>query len=610
MTTHEWKNLLGTCKSPFAVIQISSFIARRLFFSLQYRFAKPLWKYPRSVRKALRLVEQVPLNGDKISLRETVELRGPIKLKLASGWKMYNGLPDWRESFSDPEQESSLHRWHWLLVALTDPNQNIDVGWGLALMRSWLQTIGITPTGLAGEPYTSGERIINAILFLSRIENVPPGSNVPEELRTALIREAYTLAGRIEYSGDRGTGNHVLNNARALFFAGASFQIPSLSRLALQIVRQSLPVLITPEGFLREGSSHYHFLITRWVLEMLWLSGETGEKEMQETLAPWAKCLLERCSFFLVHNSVDGKWQLPLIGDISPDCTPEWLLHLPWSCMAQDMVPSPLPCPTSLSGWARLWGESAILSKKEDSDSSFQNFSKSGWLRLDHGEVTIIWHIRVPEMIHKATHEHADTLGFVFYLSGVPLLIDSGRPTYSDSDPDYVYSGSASAHNIPTVDGFDPVLVDKSQILPRFYVQNEVRTKGTFEKQIFILLLRHEGFRRLPEERVGHERLFRIGNKNFEILDSFEGLLSHEIRQHFHWDPQVLLSPVGKNELQIRHPSGVCATLSHSFPEGCDVSVTNGWISPVYGVKVAAAQLTACARTGFPSVWRTQIRWS
>ena len=66
--------------------------------------------------------------------------------------------------------------------------------------------------------------------------------------------------------------NHVINNARALLFASILLDIEFYSDLAFAILRSNLPELVSNDGFLREGSSHYQFIFTRWILEMLWLS--------------------------------------------------------------------------------------------------------------------------------------------------------------------------------------------------------------------------------------------------------------------------------------------------------------------------------------------------
>ena len=65
---------------------------------------------------------------------------------------------------------------------------------------------------------------------------------------------AYKLSGKIEYCGTL-TGNHVINNARALYFFGEFFKRKVYVDIAEEIFLTELPNLITKKGFLREVKS-------------------------------------------------------------------------------------------------------------------------------------------------------------------------------------------------------------------------------------------------------------------------------------------------------------------------------------------------------------------
>jgi len=134
------------------------------------------------------------------------------------------------------------------------------------------------------------------------------------------------------------TGNHAFNNARGLLFAGIVSGLPYATELAFEIFKERLPKLVTDDGFLREGSSHYHFLFTRWVLEVQWILSGTKNKELQSIVRPFAVNLVKRCWFFLVQNRKTKHWSIPLVGDISPDFPPEWLLSVPWSLLCSGCI--------------------------------------------------------------------------------------------------------------------------------------------------------------------------------------------------------------------------------------------------------------------------------
>ena len=74
------------------------------------------------------------------------------------------------------------------------------------------------PPGVPSESYTVGERISNACLFVRH--TCGNWEEIPQDILAALQFMAVSLARRIEYHDGELTGNHVVNNGRALLFAG------------------------------------------------------------------------------------------------------------------------------------------------------------------------------------------------------------------------------------------------------------------------------------------------------------------------------------------------------------------------------------------------------
>ena len=123
---------------------------------------------------------------------------------------------------------------------------------------------------------------------------------MPQSMQSAFLSMATYLAANLEYGPDNIHNNHVLNNARALYFAGESLSIPQLSTIGKSIIKIEVPNFISSDGFVKEGSSHYHFLITRWFLEMYWLASVVGDKEYKNELETILKKMLPACCFFLI----------------------------------------------------------------------------------------------------------------------------------------------------------------------------------------------------------------------------------------------------------------------------------------------------------------------
>ena len=218
-----------------------------------------------------------------------------------------------------------MHRWNWLIRGITDDKISNDYDWGVELIRSWLHDMGPIPQGPASESYTVGERISNTCLFIRQTKG--NWHSVPNDIKNALRYKTKFLARRLEYIPGNLTGNHLINNARALLLSGYSCNIDSSKKLARAILRENLKLIIDEFGFLREGSSHYQFLVTRWLLEIRLVSEENNDFETIEIIKKYIPNMIKACDFFLIKDDKNNKI-IPLFGDISPDCEPDWLIDI------------------------------------------------------------------------------------------------------------------------------------------------------------------------------------------------------------------------------------------------------------------------------------------
>ena len=76
--------------------------------------------------------------------------------------------------------------------------------------------------------------------------------------------------------------------------------------------------IFTSSGFLREGSSHYHLLLTRAFLEVLWAGRTVGDDEIWKHLREPAAAMARAAGFLQRRD------KLSLVGDVSPDFIPEF----------------------------------------------------------------------------------------------------------------------------------------------------------------------------------------------------------------------------------------------------------------------------------------------
>lgn len=438
-------------------------------------------------------------------------------LKVADGFFEYRKPLDWLRPFTDQEQYVALHRWGWLYHRIRASEEPVSIAWGEQLMHEWLSVMTALPKGVASETYTVGERIVHASLYYHFFDQLFP-PRVPPDIIGALSEMAHHVAHNLEYRDIQQTCNHIIQNARALIFSGVILENPSLSKVGEEILYKTLGTMITGDGFLREGSTHYHFLFTRWLSEIVEILGRTGNSSLQLFIEYYLHSLVARCDFFLIFERRSKIVSFPLFGDVSPDCSPSFLLSLPYFASTQSNA------------------SAQSLSKRE-----FQSFPNSGWYRLDLGAVTVFWHVQTSRDVQFPDHSHNDTGGFIVYRDGRPVLIDPGRPSYEKQSLFYEYSSSPRAHNTVTLDSLGVLPDRRNHRLPLIYQNIEVETKWTWLEESFVFEIMHRGFERRYRGATIHTRTFSVSRIGIRIQDVICGTGIHHIRSYFHWAPEITI---------------------------------------------------------------------
>ncbi len=596
----EASNLLQWARNPVHAWFLATHAIKVVLHSLALRLLPAQWWYPYRVRMAVRSVpQQTPALVGPVAEVQPVP-PGPLRLRLACSYLHFKSDPEWKTSFDDAEQYVSLHRWNWLLYALADEDQPVSLQWGVHLMRSWLHALGAVPAGLASESYTLGERVANALLFA----RLAGGSwrCLPGDVVQNLIQMAVVLCRQLEYHGETATGNHPFNNARALYLAGKCLDVPQLERLARTIIDERLHHLLDAEGFMREGSSHYHLLFTRWLLELKFAAGEFEDTPMLDLLERPVRLALQRSIFFLVQCGRED-WQLPLVGDVSPDCSPAWLIDLPRSALVQHDQHGIKPIARKPRGWARLWSfqNGGLFAESQQSPSqfieveqSFQSFSEAGWYRLDWRGWTAIWRAQAGGPAVQASHAHQDFASFVLYHGGREVLIDIGRPNYERSSAIGNYAMTPLAHNSITLEGLGPMLTPRDRFLPPRYRKSRGNLRAAFDGNSAVIDLTHDGWARLAGRRVKHTRRFSFLPGRMDITDMLDGDGEVRVCMAFHWpggpgfpdsrfsvERDVKGARIIKDEIECGVPDSI-----------------RGWRFPAYGERLPCAsqliQATAC----------------
>lgn len=430
-----------------------------------------------------------------------------------------------RDIQDDLETYLGLHRFAWL--QWTDP----EPAWLNALWRAWCADFSQPSADWPWHPYTAAERAIN-ILDVGARAGLPAPLDKTFEI---LARHGQTILERLEYFGEHATGNHLANNGRGLYRIGLALGIKEYADIGGRILIEEAKRLFRPSGVLREGSSHYHFLVTAWYLDCLKAARAHNRPEAVEfeTIASNALSVTP-------HLMLPGG--LPLIGDISPDLPPETTLK-------------------RLANHNVLPGDPLRL-------------AADGWLKAEFGSWSGLWYVSPQGWPPMPGHGHQDAGGFQLHLSDQPIFVDVGRGAYGD-DGEAARYRSAAVHNGVIVDGHDPFPPNRP------YYDDDFRRlivgsppKLTLDSSS--VHLSHEGFTRL--KGVGRtERTWRFTDGSLVIEDRVEGRGRRQIERRLHTPLEVNLdgptATLNGSRVRVRVLGDVSmrvepVTIWHAYGEG------------------------------------------
>ena len=369
----------------------------------------------------------------------------------------------------------------------------------------------------AWETYSACERVANLLTYLSFIPHKT--SIISPEIHHFLQDSILWIFNHLEYYQHK-TGNHILNNARALMMGGVILNNQSAIKAAMIIFRHMLPVLIQNNGALRERSTHYQLIILIWLLD-------------SSTFAKQSKFCSQSDIEFIdgyIHKMIhlaaqfcDARGYLQtFIGDISPDASPI------------DTVKRLMIC------YPDFWPMNQnSLSKQVNYDDWYilENQSQRVLLNCPSGKYPT----------NHPSHAHGDILSFVWFYENQAMLIDCGRFRYT-KDKISTQQKSAVSHNLPLVNGLPPLcesFVITGHWWPTPYAKAKIEILHYNKTNIAI---KHDGFKRATPVKI-HERHIEIMEHEIHIHDRYAGKGKAEIILIWQLHPSFIY--FDKSSLQI-----------------------------------------------------------
>ena len=414
--------------------------------------------------------------------------------------------------YSDMEHVFAVHRFAWAPLS----GRAIDRVWLARLWCDWMARYATPSASPAWHPYTAAERAINILEFAK--DHGLPGP--ADETIRVLADHGRSILGSLEYFGEAATGNHLSNNGRGLYLLGLALGIGEYADMGGRILVAESERIFAPSGILREGSSHYHLLLTRNYASA-WLAA----REHHRPEEPALRDTTMRALGVLAH--LDLPAGMPLIGDVSPDCPPDFL-----TCL--------LPSGDVASGWLGSLDDasrSSVLGLRDASETvAADRLADDGWHRLDTHDWSALWHVAPLGWPPIPGHAHQDMASFELHFDGARLVVDPGRGAYDDRGDAGAYVG-ASVHNGLTIDGADPYPQNRP------YYSDDYRRRVCGPPPVMRCVdgsvsLTHFGFSRLEGVAETH-REWRFSPERMTVIDTIVGSGRHMTTRTLHTPGQV-----------------------------------------------------------------------
>lgn len=336
------------------------------------------------------------------------------------------------------------------------------------------------------EPYPVALRVMNTIRFIS-IEKV----NDPV-INNELFAQLAYLNKNLEYHL---LGNHLLEDAFALFMGGHFFNVSGWKQRARAILYRELKEQILNDGGHFELSPMYHQIILFRVLELAdWYSSVPGNdtaflnfiKEKAADMLSW------------LQNITFSNGDIPHFND-------------------------------SASGIAftsqQLLGFAQQLGVKPGNQLKLAG---SGYRKYRFNNYECVVDVGAVGPSYQPGHSHSDALSFVLYSQGLPVVVDAGTSTYQVGGK-RSYERSTNAHNTVEVEG-----ANQSEVWGGFRVGRRAGVTIVADAANE-LTARHNGYQK--NFAANHQRSFIFAGDLIQIEDTISGNANLVCRALFHFHP-------------------------------------------------------------------------
>ncbi len=565
----------------------------------------------------LKKQDEVSLKYEKKDIRSTLPIaRSFLKNKT---WDKYNlnlarkSIPlkiekFWDADFDDIEDNFSLHRFGWLFH-LYSGNSDIEIlKTSEQLILEWI-TLNPCDDKIGWDSYSISERVVNwsYFLLLAKPYSFPEKEHLNIILKS-LIGQLEFLSHNLEFRYT-GTNNHLINNGRAMYLAGALLDIKSATSLGREILLACSKKMFASSGFLNEGSSHYQALMARTYFEVYLCAHAIKDEPFLKSIEPVTKRIIECASYFSQGQS------FPFLGDISPDCFPEF--HMDWlESLKTNIEEDASGKFHKLGGWGQFFNQrvpgqiKGILPHSSKAEQDFIAYPDAGHYRFKNNVYSLFVYANPMGYVPEWSHGHSDVGGFVLYWEGLPVFVDVGRYSFQQNSLG-LYGRSVRSHNSISLDGYEPCVTHGlngyAQLMSEKYTGPAPKVSCVQEDNAMVINVEFYGFSRIWSNTV-ISRAFICESDRLIIEDTLSGEGSRSIESFFHLHPDVEVKEKFGDSIEFSFPDkwnllfDVEKTSNTSLEtyNGCLEPNPAGWYFPKYGKKVPTNTLIVTEKTKLP----------
>lgn len=250
------------------------------------------------------------------------------------------------------------------------------------------------------DTYTYSECIVNIISIIEFVKKESLSKNELIFLEKVINNFLTYVSNNIEIYYNGKFNNHILCNIRSLIIGKSYLRLNFLENS--ETLKKILVSLIDDEGFLKEGSSFYQLIVSKWIKELLELVEYDVENiNLKNYLLQLYNIMIDKV-VFLSYKSKEDIIKIVHFGDVSPDFKQKILLK--------------------------------YLGNFNLSYSIEGYFEFKSYLRCNYGNKYLFMRKSINNHINEINHEHSDLFHFIVVDNGEVIFDDVGTSSYLNNN--------------------------------------------------------------------------------------------------------------------------------------------------------------------------------